>query len=167
MLYFSFDAETDGLYGEVFAIAAIVAGDNGEIVDSFLLKCVEPGVSDPWTREYCLPNLADIPSCESRAELRQRFWSFYMRWRDRCVAVADVPCPVEAGLLRACVEEDEENRRFLAPYPLIDVASVLFAHGVDPHIDRFEFSGHEGSKHNPLDDMIASAKCLLKVLNKR
>lgn len=167
MRFFSFDAETDGLYGEVFAIAAVVIDEGGVVEDQFCMKCVKPGVRDAWTAENCLPYLSDIPDCESRAELRARFWDFYLRYREQCVIVADIPCPVEAGLLRACVEEDLPERAFLGPYPLIDVASALFARGIDPDIDRMAFAEQKGRRHHPLDDAVASALCLIRAINQR
>ena len=165
MKYFSFDVETDGLYGEPFAIAAVVMNEEGRELDRFCEKCVAPGVEDPWTRENCLPYLTEIPDCESRAALRRHFWAFYSRYREECVIVADVPYPVEAGLLRRCVEENLEERKFQGPFPLIDVASVLFAKGIDPLTDRLAFSGWKGKRHHPLDDAAASALCLIKALN--
>ena len=167
MYYFVFDAETDGLYGEAFAIAAVVMDSDGNVLDRFCEKCVAPGITDPWVTENCLPLLYDIPDCDSRVTLREHFWSFYMKWRETCVIVADVPYPVEAQLLRVCVETNPSERTWLGPYPLIDVASVLFAHGLDPHLDRISFSGHSGEQHNPLDDAIASGKTLLKLITKR
>ena len=166
MKYFSFDAETDGLYGEAFTIAAAVVDENGAVLDTFCEKCEAPGVSDPWTRENCLPYLADIPSCESRAALREHFWAFYARYRSACVIVADVPRPVEARLLRDCVEAAPKERTFQGPYPLIDVASVLFALGLDPDADRMAYSGWQGKRHHPLDDAVASALCLIKAMKK-
>ena len=165
MLYFCFDAETDGLYGEAFAIAAVVMDGHGELIDLFSKKCIAPGVFDEWTRKNCLPYLDDMENCKSRNLLISEFWDFYIKWKDRCISVADVPCPVEANLLRTCVKIDEPDRRFMAPFPLIDVASVLYAKGIDPLIDRLEFSGHNGDKHNPIDDAIASVKCLLKAMS--
>ena len=125
---------------------------------------MEPGVTDAWTKENCLPFLADIPSCESRAALRRHFWCFYMQYREECVIVADTPYPVEAKLLRSCVEENLEERKSQGPYPLIDVASVLFACGVDPDVNRLAFSGWNGKRHHPLDDAVASVLCLLKAM---
>ena len=166
MKYFSFDVETDGLYGEPFAIAAVVVDENGRLLDQFCEKCVAPGIADPWTKENCLPYLNEIPDCESRAALRRHFWDFYTRYRAKCVIVADVPYPVEAGLLRVCVEENLKERKFLGPFPLIDVASVLFARGVDPLVDRNAYTGRSGQRHHPLDDAVASALCLIKAMQK-
>lgn len=166
MKYFCFDAETNGLYGEVFAIAAVVVDEQGTILDQFCLKSEEQNVTDEWTRKNCVPYLADIPECENRDKLRELFWAFYMQYKDCCTIVADVPYPVEAQLLRSCVEKYPEERTFQGPFPLIDVASVLFAHGIDPLVDRLEFAGMKGKRHHPLDDALASVLCLIKALKK-
>ena len=166
MKYFSLDAETDGLYGEAFAVAAVVTDEDGRVLDRFCEKCEAPGVTDAWTVENCLPHLKDVPKCESRAALREHFWAFYTRYREECVIVTDVPYPVEAELLRRCVEEKPEERKFLGPFPLIDVASVLYARGVDPLTDRMVYSGMTGQRHHPLDDAVASVMCLIRVMKR-
>ena len=164
MLLFSFDAETDGLYGEAFAIGAVVVEESGRVTASFGGKCVAPGVASVWVRENCLPHLDRLPDYDSREALREAFWAFYLQYRSIAVPVADVPYPVEAQLLRACVQHDPEERTWLAPFPLIDVASAFFAKGLDPHTDRMAFSGFAGRPHDPVCDATASALCLLRLL---
>lgn len=164
MNIFCFDAETDGLYGEAFAIGAVVMNENGEILEVFSEKCLFPGIQSQWVRENCLIHLDDIKDCGSRKQLREDFWAFYMKHRDHCTIMADVSYPVEAGLLRACVKDDPEKREFMGPYPLIDIASLFFANGIDPHTNRMEFIQEQRRPHNPLDDAITSAKCALKLL---
>ena len=164
MKIFCFDAETDGLYGEVFAIGAVVMNDGGEILDQFSQKCLHPEVTSQWVRENSLPHLADIEECESRRLLRENFWNFYMKHREGCVIMADVAYPVEADLLRKCVEENLAEREFLGPYPLIDISALFFARGISPDTDRIAFAQAQGKPHNPLDDAIISARCALKLM---
>lgn len=165
MLYLSFDAESDGLYGPCFAIGAVVMSEAGETIDMFSgIACAE-SVRDPWVKQNCLPLLQDLPVYPSREELHEGFWSFCMKYSETALFVADVPVPVEAGLLRICVEYDLPERNFLAPYPLIDVASVLFAAGIDPNTDRQQLAGWEGRRHHPMDDAICSLKAMLTVLH--
>ena len=164
-MLFSFDAESDGLYGEVFAIAAVVVNEACEVIESFAGKSYAADVRSPWVRDHVLPHIADLPDYPTREALREAFWAFYQAHKHGCTILADVPCPVEAGLLRACVEANLAEREFEAPFPLIDVASVLHAHGVDPLIDRMQFSGHVGRPHHPLDDALASVKCYWRLAN--
>lgn len=75
---FSFDAETDGLWGNPFAVAAIVYelqqsiayahGEKIQIAESewvetarFITRLSDDVVSDNWVRENVLPTLADVP----------------------------------------------------------------------------------------------------------
>ena len=164
MNIFCFDAETDGLYGEVFAIGAAVMNEQGEILDRFAQKCLKPGIKSQWVCENCLPYLTEIEDCESREQLRENFWSFYLKHREHCLIMADVAYPVEADLLRKCVEADPQAREFLGPYPLIDISAMFVAHGLDPHIERKKFANAQGTAHNPLDDAIISAKCAVKLM---
>ncbi len=163
MLYFSFDAETDGLFGPVFAIGAVVINQNKEIISQFKGAFLGEPIRNPWVCENCLPLPEDFPTYQNRDALFNAFWDFYMQYKTDCVILADTPFPVEAGLLQKCIEQDMENRMAFSPYPVIDVASLFFAHGLDPDTDRMEFSGYKGDKHNPISDAIASALCAIKL----
>jgi len=163
-LILTFDAETDGLYGDVFAIGGAVMDADGQVLDTFAGQAESERVTSPWVRENCLPHLSGLPILATRALLQEAFWAFYMRWRERCVVLADVPYPVEAGLLRRCVEKNLPEREWLGPFPLLDLASVLYAKGIDPDINRMEFCGWQGRPHSPLDDAIASGKCFARVM---
>ena len=53
MNHFVVDAETDGLYGEVIAIGAIVFDENGTQIDCFAGKIqglIPENITDEWTR---------------------------------------------------------------------------------------------------------------------
>lgn len=163
MHYFSFDAETDGLLGPVFAIGAIVINQNKEIISQFSGSYLGKSIQNSWVKENVLPLPEDIPAYKSREALLNAFWVYYMQNRTDCIILADTPFPVEAGLLRKCIELDEKNRMAFSPYPVIDVASLFFAHGLDSDTDRMEFSGYKGDKHNPVSDAIASALCAIKL----
>ncbi len=155
------DAETDGLYGDPFAIGAVVLDESGREVDRFGGLAGANEVGDVWVRANVLPHLGDLPSFSSRFELRETFWQFWMKHRGECLCVADVAVPVEAGLFRLCVAVDA-SRTFLGPFPLHDVATLLLALGTDPLTDRAELlSGWgvtwTGVRHNPVDDALAGA----------
>jgi len=165
MNIFCFDAETDGLYGETFAIGAVVINERGELLDQFSQKCLTPAIQSKWVQENCLPHLSQIEDCASRALLRENFWNFYMKYRENCLIMADVAYPVEALLMRRCIEDRPQEREFLGPYPLIDISAMFVAHGLDPHIARKEYAHAQGTTHNPLDDALISAKCALKLMS--
>lgn len=163
-MYFCFDAETDGLYGEAFAIAAVVMDEDGELRASFSGKADVNAVATPWVQEHVLPFIDDLPDYPDRVALREAFWAFWLQYRESCLCLADVHYPVESQLMRQCVEADLSSRQWLGPFPLIDVASVFAAHGFDPLTDRQAFSGFGGRPHHPKDDAIASCLSCIQLL---
>jgi hypothetical protein len=168
MKIFSFDAETDGLYGPVWAIGAVLMEGDGSDADLIWAGMVEPTeavVSDPWVREnvvtYVLASQWRFHKFVSREDLLNSFWAFWMEHRDESLALADCGTPVEAGLFRACIELDLENRIWQGPKPLHELATALLLAGYDPwETDRRELSGRTDLvQHDPVDDAIAAALC--------
>lgn len=53
---FSVDAETNGLYGQAFAIAAVVY-ENGAKIAEFLARCPITGAIDPFVKENVIPQM--------------------------------------------------------------------------------------------------------------
>ena len=161
MLIFCFDVESDGLYGDGFAYGAVVYSEQGAEIASSQLGCLE-GIQDQWVKENCLPALSDLPTADSRRQVRSSFWQFYMKWKEKCHVFADVAYPVEAQFLRQCAQEN--NGIWEAPFPLLDVASVMFACGEDPLADSAQYTGLMGNVHQPLYDARVSAHKLLRLL---
>lgn len=166
---FSVDAETDGLYGAVWAVGATLYDEEGREIDRFG-GMVDPSklvLRDEWVKENVLPHV-NLETYDSHRSLRDAFWAFWVKNRDGATAIADVGSPVESGLFRACVEDDPSERIWSGPYPLHEVATALLCAGVDPDIDRIEYSGVDPSavrKHNPVDDAIVSAQCWFRAFN--
>ena len=46
--------------------------------------------------------------------------------------------PVESRLFMKCVMNNESERKYLGPFPMLDLSSLLMAAGYDPLIDRAE-----------------------------
>lgn len=161
MYIFSFDVESDGLYGEGFAFGAVVMDQQGQEIASAEACCLD-GVTNAWVQENVLPHLGRMPQAASRAEVRRVFWDFYMTWKEQCRIFADVAYPVDAHFLRQCAQEN--HGEWDAPYPLLDVASVLLACGVDPLIDGATYTNSTGDNHHPLFDAQVSAKKLVRLI---
>lgn len=160
---FSLDAETDGLYGDVWAIGAVVADGSGEIVATFAGQIDPASVSNEWVRENVVP-FVSLPRYESARALRDAFWAFWLAHRECATCIADFGSPIESGLFRTCVADDPDARQWLGPYPLHEVGTALLCAGIDADIDRVEFSGLLGLvKHNPVDDARASLACWMRV----
>ncbi|MBR5597144.1 MAG: hypothetical protein IKW30_07035 [Lachnospiraceae bacterium] len=159
------DAETDGLYGQVLSIGAVVVEENGRECSSFYQKQkIDPdAIQEEWVKENVIPLLGDCVECETEEELLEAFWAFYME-NHQCDVIADVPYPVEASLFYKCVLRDEKNRRFLAPFPLLDLSSMLYAKGMDPLISRQELMGKHVQQHNGLVDARMSAEIYFKYI---
>ena len=158
-----FDVESDGLYGEGFAVGAIVVDCNGMVIDHFELLSIEGknNVSESFVIDNILPYLTTMEKCNTNLDLRNRFHEFYMKHKDTCKVYSDCNYPVETNFLRDVVKDDEENRKWEMPYPLLDVCSV-----VDVNIDRnslYEKAiGKVLRKHHPVDDCLASIYCFFK-----
>lgn len=161
---FMFDVESDGLYGHGFAVGTVVATPDGEIIDTFEMKS-NVSITDNWVKENVLPHLGDMPSCETSKELRTKFYDFYMKYKNSCIVYSDCNFPVETNFLTEVVRDDEDNRKWEMPFPLMDVATVK-----NINVSRNYFykvnTGKKIRQHNPLDDAIASLYFLLHYYNK-
>lgn len=162
---FSFDAETDGLWGNPFAVAAIVY-ENGAEVGSICLRLPDSVVANQWVKDNVLPTLQNIPvTHDNYEEMLRDFAAFYMQQKE-----ADVICHmgyiVEAHLLRE-MHRLEFIGDWDAPYPLLDVSGNLQSAGEDPtSVDSYakkqglQISDY-GTTHNPLYDCEVAAKVYL------
>jgi hypothetical protein len=161
-----FDVESIGLHGEGFAVGYVVVNRAGETLDQGLVAC------DPLRAQGDLKNLAwvqeNVPAfecgCFSTYEVREEFWSAWMRWKGRgAVLVADCAWPVEARFLALCVDDAKISREWEGPYPLHDLASVMLALGKDPLATNDRLPS-ELPAHHPLNDARQSARLLVEAL---
>lgn len=159
----SFDAETNGLWGQAFAIGALVYSENGEELDRFAGRLPDNVVNDPWVIENVLPQLSVMPiSHESYDSLLVDFAKFYLKHEDGKDVVVHMGFPVEAKILfdmheRGLIGDNE------SPFPLIDVSGHLLQVGEDPtSVDAFiaknglKVRKFIGETHNPLYDAEAA-----------
>ncbi|GAB3251027.1 hypothetical protein [Kineosporia babensis] len=163
MNIFSFDAETNGLYGSHWAIGAVVLDEQGEVVDQFG-EMVDPDiwVDDPWVRENIVP-VVDLPRVDTNQQLLENFWQFWMRHRETSLCVADFGHVVEAHLMRSCVQLDHEARQWKGPYPMHELGTALLFADIDPDINRREFIGRPDLvQHEPVHDSLAAGLGWLK-----
>lgn len=160
---FSFDAETNGLWGQAFSIAAIVYDENGVETARFIGRCPIEGEINSWVAENVLPTMTDIPvTHESYDAMLADFAKFYLANKADAAVIAHMAFIVEVKLLR-----DAHDRGFIgdwdAPYPLIDVAGNLQQVGEDPtsvdsYVTKFGLEVRNfGTTHNPLYDSEVAA----------
>lgn len=163
-MIFSIDCETNGLYGEAFAVAAVVTSDTGTVVASFLGRCPIDGPLDKWVAENVWPKIEDVPTNFSSArEMRDAFWAFWLQHRNGADVVAHIGHPVETGFFRTCVADDSFQRMWDGPFPLHEVATALRLAGeepisVDAYIGKHGLTvPFDGSTHHPMYDAHAAA----------
>lgn len=161
-LFFVFDVESVGLYGEGYAYGFVVVNENGVELDAGRCSC-NPNCADGDSggRAWVATNCPEIYQSEPTPKaVRCRFSAEWEEWREQgAIMVADCPWPVEARFLADCVRDLDMP----GPYPLIDVASVVLAAGGDPTAE-FSRNKNELPKHDPLCDARQSARVLIEHL---
>lgn len=162
-LFVSFDVESNGLHGQPFSVGAIAYLDGQEI--DWLSVATDPlEPVDPWVKANVLPVMAF--GCTRVGSVGAVMAAFAEFWRVHkkagAVLVADCPWPVEARFLHSCIYSGAMPESD-GPYPLIDVASVRLARGLDP-LATCERLPNELPAHNPLADARQSARLLLEAM---
>lgn len=159
---FSFDAETNGLWGQAFSIAVIVYDESGKEIARFIGRCPIEGDVNPWVAENVLPEMTDIPESHgSYDELLADFAKFYLENKTDADIIVHMGVPVEATLLK-----DAHSRGYIGdwdgPFPLIDLAGCLQQAGENPtscdeYVTKYGLEVSEGNSHNPLYDSEVAA----------
>lgn len=158
---FSFDAETNGLWGKSFCIGAIVE-DKGNI-DMFLGRCpiIEP--INTWVSENVLPKIEYIKTNHyNYYSLLQAFSRFYLNNKHDADIIVHMGCPVETKIV-----SDMYKFGFIgdwdAPYPLIDISGNLLQACYNPtSVDTYNKQNNiivPGDPHNPIYDALAALEC--------
>jgi hypothetical protein len=168
---FSFDCESNGLWGQIFAVAAVVTSEDGQIIDSFMGQCPINGEINEWVRANVLPTLENVPRYESYRDLLEDFAKFYMKHKSDSDVVTHMGYIVEAKLLRD-LREFGLIGEWDGPFPMYDVSGHLQLMGEEPtSVDAYAEKygvvvGIEGSTHNPLYDSAVTAKVYLHLLDR-
>ena len=165
------DVETDGLYGSFLTVALIATDWEGnELERAYLgIRREKMHITEPWVEENVLPRLGEYEPVDTEEELLRKAWDFWLRYREEAYAVCDVGYPVEARFLKACVELDVKQNAMLAPFPLVDLSSLILAKGYEPLINREELvADYESTKqHNELYDVEVSIEVWKKLMSKK
>ena len=163
----SFDAETNGVYGQAFIIGATVTNGQNE-TETFVARCPILGPVDPWVRRHVLPVNTDIHQTHSSyPAMLQAFYNFVKKHRQHTL-LAFIPVPIEAKILWDIFSNRDEL--WEGPIPLIDLSSVLFAHEYNPQSDQTYLAQHglslpfTGNYHNPLFDARVAAFVLSDIM---
>lgn len=60
MMIMSIDAETNGLWGKAFAIAAILYDEKGKEINKVVYRLPNTSVTNEWVKEKVLPTLENV-----------------------------------------------------------------------------------------------------------
>lgn len=158
----SIDAESDGLWGEIFAIGAIVYDSRGEEVDSFSLRVDDDYVCNRWCKENILPHINHMEFADSMDDLLERFAGFYNKYRESCDVLWHMGHVVESYLFRCCVDRGLIGM-WDAPYTPIELSTILRANKlpvdtIDYMVDDKDLSVANSVPHDPLYDCEVAAK---------
>jgi hypothetical protein len=179
MIYFVFDVENVGLYGVPFAVAWVVVDDKGTRLTEGIFSCSmraamegfaaegRPGSFSPedfsWAAQHVVPVIHQSISHENPLDMLKDFAVEWRKWKNRgAMMVSDCGYPVETGFLSRCVVSGALSADD-APYPLLDISSLLLGRGYDPK-QGFSRLPEEMPAHNPLNDSRQSARVLLSLL---
>ncbi|SRR6266568_534656 len=163
----SVDAESNGLHGQPFAIGAAVFED-GQEVDHFLNRCPIDGPVDGRVRLNVLPALDAAGIRETASTLGimlKRFHGWLLDQAFEVPIIAHVAWPVGARLFELLWQDVEDGRdpeSGAMPYPLHDVASMLWLVGEDPlsvegYLAKHGIELPAGNAHDPLFDARCAA----------
>jgi hypothetical protein len=172
---FSFDAESNGLWGSVFALGAIVYEDGRE-AGRFVARLPDEFVTDEWTKENALPALSTMTATHRALDaMLADFAAFYLANKAGADVVVHMGVPVESTLLKQ-MHDSGLIGDWDGPYPLHDLVGYLACKGEDPTsvdaynakhrlmLDRREAQGL--APHHPLYDSIAVAVAFMHLTSK-
>jgi hypothetical protein len=159
MKILSVDAETNGLTGQPFAIGAVCTDDDQPTAEVFAAKCDIDGPVDPWVAANVIPALEGMAEVGPYVDLLGDFADWFDAHKDGAVVIAHVGVPVEARLFRDLIALLGRDP-FSGPFPLHDLATLLYAGGWNPlSADDYVASNSLDvpiaagmSPHNPLYD---------------
>ena len=170
---FSWDVESNGLWGQGFAIGAVIY-ENGIETKSFYARCPIEGDINPWVAENVIPQMAEMPEThEHYVWMVKAFAEFFLENKNGADIIFHMGIPVESRIVH-----DMHAYRFIGDwdgaYPWLDIAGCLKHAGFDcTSVDAYNAShGIEGPQpeaggtHNPLYDSRAAALCYMDLMSK-
>lgn len=168
----SIDAETDGLWGNPFSIAAIVY-ENGIEIAKFVARLPDSVVTNQYVIKNILPAMENIEvTHESYKNMIRDFANFYKNHKENATCICHMGYIVEAHLLRE-MHRLKYIGDFDAPYPLLDISGHLDAASEDPtsvdkYVKKYKLVVTDyGTTHNPLYDCEVAAKVFIHLNNGR
>ena len=167
----SWDCETNGLWGQAFAIGAVVYDEKGREVKKFYVRCPIEGTVDPWVKEHVLPEMVDMKETHgSYDDILKAFAEFYLANKQDADVIFHMGVPVESRVIL-----DMHDKGLIGDwdgaYPWLDIAGCLKQAGFDcTSVDTYNADHgiivpqpEPGGTHNPLYDSRAAALCYMNL----
>ena len=167
--FFIFDVESIGIHGESFAVAGGVYVDGRE--ERVFQFAMNPRrlIGDKEDMEWVSDN---VPEMEHTHLMQNGILREFLTELHTCkgiyqdlVVAAECCWPVEANFLSKVIATNPVVDKWAGPYPLMDIASIMYAAGLDP-METWEREPAELPAHNPLCDVRLSARILKECLNR-
>ncbi|MDO4720344.1 MAG: hypothetical protein Q4A78_06755 [Peptostreptococcaceae bacterium] len=153
----SIDVETNGLWGEPFALAAIMYDPEGKEVDRLVARCPVQTPIHPFVQENVLPAMKDIEITHpTYSNMLKDFSDFWMKHTDKAIMLVHMGHICEARLIK-----DMRNGQFVdefeAPFRWYDTC-LFFEDKLQDYIKENGIIIDEVEKkpHSPLYDVIAN-----------
>lgn len=172
MKIFSWDCESNGLWGQAFSIGAVLYDENGKEVKNFYARCPITGEVNPWVMENVLPQMEEMPvTHETYAEMLLAFADFYLENKEGADVIFHMGNPVEAAVIL-----DMHALHLIGDwdgaFPWLDIAGCLKQAGFDPtSVDSYNARNgivvpqpEAGGTHNPIYDSRAAALCYIDLM---
>jgi len=167
MRYFCItDVESNGLFGQPYAVGCVVLDEHARIVDGFEGHCPIEEPLDDFVQEHPLP--ASSAKFPGLGHLIRAFLAFDRAIQEQCAPESwvDVGFPVESRFFETCKRYDPTWK---TPCPLYDVATIMLSRGFDENrlredfvLDWAEESMSSRKVHDPLRDAYFSGLCMLR-----
>lgn len=154
----SIDAETNGLWGKAFAIAAVVYDAAGQEVDRFVARCPIEEETNIWVAANVIPQMENIEEThKSFKAMLTDFFAFIKKHND-AIVLCHMGHIVEANLLKSA-HDLQIIGDFEAPYLWYDVC-LFFDDSTDTYCkeNNIVIDDVEGGTHNPLYDCMSAYK---------
>lgn len=175
LYYFVFDVEKEGLAGSPFAFGAVLLDSGFNEIECFY-QGTKP-IYEMITKEEDMVFIRDVVAPVNPVTLESRM-SLYAYCSRLLLSIkenypnvrffADVPFPCETDLLQNLdiylMMGGSEKRVSQAVYPLLDIASMLFARGFAPEYSYARIRENEFPVHNALADARQSARVLKNII---
>lgn len=163
------DVESNGLWGQPFAVGAVRMTSGGRVIRNFAMRCNIDEVPDEWIINNEIEEmLEEFPKVDNVGELMAEFMVWYSG-EGGANTFVDTGFPVDCRFLD--IMRTSTKWQSYSPYPLYDISSIIVAAGGPPNVDRLEYAEEligekKGNAHDPLWDAELSGLCAILALRK-